>query len=343
MIFNLLVGLLFSLNTYAFNERQLIEIYEVHQRAINNYKTKKKNLSLARFDLGIGIGAEGDVGLISAGLNSAIELIWQKNKGKYYEGDDIHDEEIELNYSTTPEDLYKSMKASIDQAVKLDVIKPKIRRKIIRKLKKDAERISLITKNLITMPAIGPWYINGFFKNYHFGLDGSLLSLLSVGYDKRVRFRFKILNTPLKTTEPEELTPGQKKMRKLMMHFEKLRQRQKQNVFNFKRAWVIHEIGVNLNLLVANVSHSRGIQVEYKRISQDNFIYSNEEVTGGKFNVPGVLNNLILSIFSNRYYEDIEDTLSLHQVRIKYEANTELDFQVVGLEKESTIQYHYMR
>jgi hypothetical protein len=337
-----LIFLLFAQSLWAFNESQLAEVYEVHQKVIEKEEFKQNRLSLARFDLQLGMSVSGDIGIVSAGLGSAVELIWQKNKKGEHEGDDIDEQEIEVDYTTSEEELYQSMKYSIEKATKLEVVKPKIRRKVIRKLKKDAVRISRIIKNLVTMPAVGPWYIGGFFKNYHFAVDGSLLSMVSIGYSKRVRFRFKIKTMPIRQARPEELTLGQKKMKTMMKRFEKLRNYQKQNSFNLKRVWAIHEMGASLNLAVASFSHARGVQIEYKRNEDFNdFTRVNQE--GVRFHVPGVLNNLILDAFAYRDFNDDEDNLSLHQVRIKYSANTELDFQIVSLEKESTLEYHYKR
>jgi hypothetical protein len=324
------------------------KITDSHEDILLNgsLETKEGKTRLDRLDVQIGLNASGQMGLLTFAGSSAIEFIWQRNLTTL-PGDDIdEDEQREVEIITnldSSDSLFKTLYSEVDKFLNFQKLKRKKRKKIINLLRRDAEKFSNLISDLVYMPQIGDWYVGGFFKNYSFS-TGVSLGAVSLGYNKRIRFRFKINKSPLLLSQTSDLTASQKSMELLMNKFNDLGNSSLQfNQFELKRVFAIHQFSKGLELGLFNISASKGVQIEYKKIkSSPN---SAESISRKKKSFPIIkfMNESIISRYDRKVYDDSSDKLSLHQIRIKYATENGLDFSLASFEKAGTLEFHYKR
>lgn len=314
------------------------QIYESANRAVNNVNYQSDDY-LERFDMQLGFSGNSGIGVLSFGANSAIELVWMKNKLK--KNNFTNDLEIEVSdlNSNLEEDLFQMVVSSIKRTFEHLEIKPRFERKVLKMLKKDASRLSEVIRDLSTMPKVDGWYIDGFFKSYGISIGGKILKIVDFGYDKRIRFRFKLNNFPSQKVSHQNLSMKQKKMSHLMKSFESLRVKTENHKFKLSRVRGIHDLSGSLDLAIVELKKMRGILIEYKRDEMD---FENYPANMSNLGV-NKINNFILSIFDKKDYVDRFGELSLKQIRFKYGKDISSNLALVSLEKSSTLEFHYMR
>jgi hypothetical protein len=357
----ILIALLLTSSAYANNEFQnavlvnkIGNIADAHGKIISNSLSRffSDKVKLERFDMQVGVTTSGDVGLLSFSGGAAAEFVWQRNLSEGLPGDDIDDEEpqdeqvdVEVGLVSSNE-VYSILYTQLDDFLHFKKIKRKKRRKIIRLLRKDAEKISSLIKDLVLMPRVGNWYVGGFFKNYTFS-TGLSLGAISIGKSKRIRFRFKVKNMPYVLSREDNLSRGQKKLERLMQNFNHLSTRNDIfQQFDLKRVFAIHTLTASLDLAVFSTSFSKGVQIEYKKANDDtSFDYiglQNSKLSKAYLPIRA-LNESIIRHFDKRFYSDRSSELSLHQIRLKYSLEAGAGFKVVTVEKASTLEFHYKR
>lgn len=321
------------------NPGAIIKIAQEHQSVIQELSYKEKNLRLDRLDLQLGLSSSGELGILTFGASSAVELIWMRPKE--LDSDDIDDErEIILDTNSTPKNLFNDLRKEIDRFIDLKILNKKSQNRILRTLRKDAEEITSVVSSLVHMPSLYGWYIDGFFKNYAFSVSGKLLGILSAGYDKRIRFRFKVRRAPYRDQELDELNQKQLKLKNLMSQFSLIAQRQNlRDTFKLKRVWTINSIEKDLDLVVANLGISKGIQIEFKK-QED---YFQDQTLKPKWIISEKINNKVISSFNRFDISTSPYELNLRQVRLKYTTETGLDFKLASINKPSTVEFHYKR
>lgn len=300
-------------------------------------------LRLDRFDMQVGISASGQIGLLTFSGSPAVEFIWQRNL-ETLPGDDIDEEEpteeVELAVGlASGEEIFKGMFSEISKFLGEQRLKK--RRKVIRLLRRDAQRISKLVRNLIFMPRIGNWYVGGFFKNYSFSNNLSL-GAISLGGSKRLRFRFRVNRVPYQSDD--KLSLGQKKLKTMMEMFNNYSESSlKFNQFLLKRVFAVHTLEAGLDIGIYSTSASKGVQIEYKKVQDSKFVpYSNYNNFVTKISPLKFINEKIISYFDRKTYDDTKD-LSLHQIRVKYSTSNGIDFALASVEKSSTLEFHYKR
>ncbi len=307
---------------------------------------------LDRYDLQFGLSSEGEFGVLSVGGEGAVEFIWQRNLLDGDAGDDIDEQNwiertIEVDWTTQSSDIEKSLISETNKIVDLSKLKPRLRKRIIRKFRKDAEKLRKSVKELVLMPRVGDWYIGGFFQNYNFS-KGFSLGIVDLGYDLRIRFRFKVNSIPLLYRSVEDFSRKQKKLRALMLRFNKMGKSSSgiHHQFRLKRVWAIHDKSFDLDLGLVNLGSTRGLQIEYKRLDDDIAQYYFEEfpsISKGLFSVANAVNNRFVAQFDKKYIEDRPNELSLHQIRMKYTGSLEFGIEILTLGKSKTLEFHYKR
>ncbi len=353
--------LLYSITTLAsnnFRDSMLVNrigsVADTHGKIISNSLSKffSEKVELERFDMQVGVTASGDVGLLSFSGGAAAEFVWQKNLPEGLPGDDINEEEPTLEQVDaevdlmTQEQVYSHLYKELDNFLNFQKIKKRKRNKIIKVLRSDAQKISLLIRNLVLMPRIGNWYVGGFFKNYSFN-TGVSLGAVSLGKSKRVRFRFKVKNRPYILSHGDHLTSGQKRLKKMMENFNALSARNNLfQQFSLERVFAIHSLTAGLDLAVFSSSFTKGVQIEYKKAIDDIRL----DIPGLNFNSLSKIyypirtfNEAIIHYFDNKSYTDTNSELSLHQIRVKYSLDKGVGFKVLTVEKSSTLEFHYKR
>lgn len=327
-------------NAYSFNQAdELLQIAEHHHQVMNDLTSADKNLRLDRLDLQVGISGSGDLGVLTFGASSAVELIWMRDKQE--DSDDIDTErEIIIDPTEESDILSQKMTKEIGQFVNLKILKRKQRKRIVRSLRRDAQKINALVKDLVQMPSFYGWYIDGFFKNYHFSASGDLLGIINLGYDKRIRFRFKVQRYPYTNIPSDSLSKKQEKLKRLMKSFSLIAQRQDKNdIFQLKRVWTINSLEKDLDLIIANIGKAKGVQIEFKKAED----YFQAEGLRFKWRKVELVNTKIINTFNNFDTNRTLKDLYLKQVRIKYTTDKGLDFQIASINKSSTIEFHYKR
>lgn len=197
------------------------------------------------------------------------------------------------------------------------------------------------------MPQMHGWYIDGFFKNYYFSKSGGIGGIASLGYAKRVRFRFKINSTPFRMNHDLNLT--QKKLSGLMKffnHWDKTLGQMGQ--FQFHRVWSIHEINKSLDLGIFSTSAGKAIQISFRKAPENFKLF---DVNAVDLNLMGQLHSSpalpqthktlrTIELYSSN---DSRAALKLSQVRIKFEKTLGAEFSIVSAENSHTFEFHYKR
>ena len=330
----------------------------LHQKELNSRLTDRR-FRLDRYDLQLGISASGSIGVIGAGVGSAVEFVWQRNLPDGDAGDDIDendlgspeplaiDSSILIDEATDTSEIERIMTHSFQALKQAKDIPRRIRRRIIKAFKKDATKIGRLIKELAYMPQVGDWYIGGFFKNYSFS-TGLSVGAVSLGTNLRMRFRFKI-RAPRGFQRPDaHLTPAQRYFSRLMGGFNQMADRAERNLnqFRLKRVWAIHSLEKEINFALISVSKNRGIQIEYKNIKAypaPSFPTDTDFTFGPILSATNHINLGVMSIFDRFPYSDPEGELSLHQVRLKYSGSLETGLQMVGVGTSKTMEFHYKR
>ncbi len=325
-----------------------------HEEILNDLLDERDatQYRLDRYDLQFGFTASGEFGVLSAGGEGAIEFIWQRNLDSGDAGDDIDEEEwiertIEVDWSITPEEIEEAFIRETNRIVKLSNLRSKVRKRIIRRFRKDAESITRAVKEMVLLPRIGDWYIGGFFQNYNFS-KGFSLGIFSLGHDLRMRFRFKINAVPMLYTSLGDFTKRQRSLRKLMLRFNAMGDSSSSihKQFKLKRVWAIHDWNFGLSLGAVSFGMSRGLQIEYKRLD-DNLSLPFFEGRDAEYFKPiqpaNFINNKLVSVFDKSMVTDTPDELSLHQIRVKYTGDLEAGVELVSIGKSETLEFHYKR
>ena len=309
-----------------------------HSNLIDGLKQNKQR-KLVRFDLQLGISAEGGVGVLTAGGGAATEFIWLKSKDS---DDDLEENGSIASALINPDErqIYQSLKRRLVAFGKENRIKPRFIRRTLRKVKKDAGELSRLAHSLSTIPSIGGWYIDGFFRSYNLGVDFKIPGIVGVGSEKRLRLRFKVAPSPLAPVDPENYNSRQRRVTRLMTNLAKLSAaRDIAANWQLTRVRSIHELGVGLDFAVFSVSGSKAVTLEFKR----------------KIESPGLLGDLgpvwssvrtiNHSLIDQLEWRDLSlrDDLELAQTRVKFAVGGDLDFQLVTIEREASIEFHYMR
>lgn len=304
------------------------------------------NLRLDRFDMQLGVTASGDVGIMSFAGSSAAEFIWERNEIEE-STDDIDEEEgvdqaeIEVGMESS-DDIYQKLYSELNKFFKFQKFKKRHRKRIIRRLRADAEDISKVIRNLVLMPRVGNWYVGGFFQNYSLSKNFSL-GIVSFGKSKRVRLRFKVNSIPMRRNELGDLTLGQKKLKAAMDIFNSISKRNYlYNQFRFKRVFAVHELGKELDFAVFKSSFTRGVQIEYKK-ANDEIPYVASGIIPKMYAPIRALNQKIIEHFDRKFYDDSSDQLSLKQIRLKYSLDKSVGIKLATVETSSTFEFHYKR
>ncbi len=299
---------------------------------IDELSSKKKNYGhqLQRFDLDLSVDAEFGVLIFSKEIEKALELVWERiEQGNL---SDIETKELDVGASAN-ETAQKMLPHVIEVLSDLNATN-RTRKSVIRKVYKDARKLTKYVKALQSFNGKESWYVANYFKNYYFSASGKVIGN-GVKYDKRLRFRFRTL-TPVvlpsisKTYEKRV----HKRLTRMAHHFLAVQSLDlPHHRFEMNRVRAVDGFNGTINLGLGEVSTGKGILLEWLPTNSSRFI--------SKFvpsYSPGYLRRLTNTIESS-----VPNTknFKLSQIRIKGSIENELSFLIFSLSKFREIEYHY--
>lgn len=312
-------------------DNKLENIITSHNRIIKRLSDKYENLD--RLDIGLGFNASGSLGIFSFGKSSSIELIWRRKENLKKEQKEIT---IDINPLMSTDELYKSLESHMGSIVNFQNINNRIKRKIIKTLYKDAKKINYFSKLVLETPQIGNWYINSFWRNYYFSSSIGFTENLSLGYEKRIRFRFKVNQTPMRI-ENKKYNPF---IMSVMNTLNVLQTRDNlHDGLDLYRCRAMIDFELGFDLFFFSKSVGKGFLVEFKK----NDKFSTPIKTKDYFHhrIMSKITNSINNLISQKELDG--GALELNQVRYRFALSGELDFVLASIEKSSSIDLHFKR
>jgi hypothetical protein len=285
---------------------------------------------LQRFDLDLSLSASLGIMVFSKDVEKAIELVWERKKNEVTNFDEIED----INMGASPEETAEIMLPHVMKVLSELKANNKVKRKVIKRIYRDARKISRYVKAIQTFNGKESWYIGNYFKNYYFSISGEILGS-GVSYDKRLRFRFKT-PTPLVLSNISKRLEKRihRRLTRMARHFLAVQSLDgPEHRFAMNRVRTVEGFEGNVNFGLGEVSYGRGILLEWFPGFQASLASSLKRMYP-----PQYLRSLATSIESV-----IPDTknFELSQIRIKGSLESELSFLIMSVSKFREIEYHY--
>ncbi len=289
-------------------------------------KANRKYDNLERIDASIGISGQGGIGIFSTGFSKSVEFIWRKETDTPKTMKTLsvtQDEQQKLKL-----DLVEQLKSQVDW----NSIKPSVRRKILKTLHKDAKKISTFAKTMSSITPPNGWQINSFWRNYYFSFDLGILDFLKVGYDKRIRFRFKI--TPSKEKESSRQSELVDKLFKKISKVDE-NEIKRETGYNLYRLRASFDLNISGDIKFASLSAGSGFLVEYTKTRKADIL---KKLNMSSLTIP------FLSILKTAdRAEQNRGLFKLNEVRFGLSVGTEFDIFLASLELESSFELHFRK
>jgi hypothetical protein len=295
------------------------------------------------------VGVGGEIGIVSGGVESAIEYIWKNRKASQkvatQKSEVSEQNEVEILIGSrvpTTESLYRQLQNGVLSSLYDLDLKNRQRRKILRWLKRDARRLGPVLTQALALPNIHGWEIDGFFKNYYFSAGGDLLEVLSAEVDRRIRFRFKISPSADAVTSPARWTSAQSLYVRILQSLAQASSLENPwELFRLERAWYLLERSKELDLGFFSTGVGRGLLVQFRKTRPSTLA----SVSPGKSLVHmGQLQSLakdwVRGVQNSSQYER---TMFLDQIRLKLSLEGDFNVSLATFSKASTLELHYFR
>lgn len=312
-------------------DNKLENIISSHNRITKRLSDKYENLD--RLDIGLGFNASGSLGIFSFGKSSSIELIWRRKENTKKELKEIT---ININPLMSADDLYKSLESNMNSIIDFQNINNRIKRRITKTLYKDAKKINYFSKLVLETPQIGNWYINSFSRNYYFSSSIGFTDNLSLGYEKRIRFRFKVNQTPLRVEDKKYNLFIMSVMNTLNVI------QMRDNIhdgFDLYRCRAMIDFELGFDLFFFSKSVGKGFLVEFKKNEKFSTPIQTKDYLHHR--IMSKVTNSINNIISQKELDG--GSLELNQVRYSFALSGEFDFVLASIEKYSSIDLHFKR
>lgn len=322
-------------------------IVSTHQELISTrYARPSSKWVLDRLDVEVGLNASGEIGIIGAAGESAMELIWERDEKNLKNNISNEPEELSLEVtSDDPDKIFNGLKDQILTFLNDRSLSSRTRRNILRELRKDAEKIGLFVREIQTMPRIGDWYVDGFFKTYFFNIRGNILPGIQLGYDKRVRFRFSFSGIPLMKNESDKLSNIQKFHAKFMRGLQKISSSENPEAdFRLTRVWARTEVTTSFNAIILQIGGGKAFQTVYRKVPESSLstvetILAEIQGEAENFEAVQIASDKLLSPLA----PSGDSTFPLSQVRLKFSWELGAGFDLAEVNKNSIVEFHFFR
>lgn len=310
-------------------------ILTTHDSILERLSQKYQNLD--RFDLSLGVNSSGGIGIFSYGKSSSMEMIWSREDKEAKEPTVA---EIEINPLSTEKEIGDDLVRKMEQILDFKRIRGRVKRRIIRTLYNDASKINTFVQTLYNTPQVGNWYVHGFWRNYYFSSSFGILESLNLGYDKRVRFRFKLNRAPYAANYSRSRVDN-RILTGLMNTFNEISANENpDDQFEFYRVWASFDLSTSFDILIFSKSIGKGFLVDLRK---NNDYYAPKQDGAKIVSSPvSYITNKINDVISNRL-NDSDKTMQLDQVRYRFGVSKELDLSLISIEKEADLNFQFKR
>ena len=226
----------------------------------------------------LGIEAKGGLGIMGAGGEAALELIWirKKNGAKSFvsfnnEIDDQGTEAIQISSEMSPEALKAEIEPIVDLALKTSKIKK--RAFLFKNLFNRALEFQKTIAELENAPSMGPWYAYKYQMELGVSVEGHITPFLEVGNALRLRmewWKLKKKEVPLMLTQPtQNLSPNAKFVSAIAQDLSFIDQNYFQNGFQLNCMKVGVGTSVKGNLVIAKAQANAKGSIFFLRHEED--------------------------------------------------------------------------
>lgn len=329
-------------------EQRFDQIVTVHDEALRDQRVNAlgPHYQLKRFDVALGVNIGGDIGVMSLGHESTMELIWERPKAQ----PSTHEIEVVARDAS---EVKRQVKDHVLAFLSKYHLSKRKKRRILKRIDEKTFESNKLVKAMRTMPQVGEWQASGFFQEFFFSIEGDLLETLSVGVDTRLRFRYKIVGTPLRHQLPEEMNRIQKSLYQFMDHLGDASDKKSSGSRNFvlSEARVSAEFNLGIDLVLLSGSLGRGYTLEFKRVDfAPDLETADEVVLDVKRELIAadrldrgieIAENLVARVDQDR--PDADHGLRLSRISTKFGFDAEVGIFLVSLEKSSVLDLRYHR
>jgi hypothetical protein len=304
-----------------------------------NLRHAKQGWELARLDVELALSASGELGLVGAGAQGAVELIWERKQTNKDEG------ETAIIASHDPRVIFQSLKQRVLEELASERMTRRQKRRIFKLLKRDAAEVGRMITELQTMPRVADWYVDGFFKTYYLSKSFGISEIAEVEYDKRIRFRF-VFAGPLQRQDIGELSLKQKAHRQVMLMLQGVSNLEStDDKFELSRVWLRSDVTLEKDFILFSTGVGKGFQTVYRRVPPS------QRTGTSDFVEPAALGKVVgkLGSFPAGFLRSLkpiktrQTDIPLSQLRFKFEWSVDSGFSLLSAEKSQVLDLQYFR
>lgn len=221
-----------------------------------NKDDKKSKWFLQSIMMEIGAEKEGNIGLLGAGGEAAVELVWTKavdpNRGKKLNtNEEVVPTEVKISSEMNVSDIEKEVKPILDLAMASGKIKN--RQFLKENLLKRAFEFQKVIRELENTPSFTKWYVYKYQLDLNVSGEGHVTPIFEVGMALRFKMEWwKIAKkTQTKNWEKSELSDNAKFVMGIAQDLETFEQVKLENDFKFNTVKIGLGVGVEGELVVA--------------------------------------------------------------------------------------------
>lgn len=328
--------------------KRLVEIINFNQSILNDKRMKSQanDFNLNRVDVAIGASLSGSIGILGLGKSSTLEYIWKRKK-KF----DAQIQDIEIDVQDEAQ-VKRKLRDHLLSFLSRYHMSEKKRQRIIKRIDKMTQESSEVLDAMVSMPQVGAWQASSLFKDFYFSANGDLLEVAKLGYDTRLRFRFKLKGTPYAQQDFQSLNRVQKRMYKFMKELDEatLSAKDSKN-FSLKTVAVKSSFKLGADLQILSVKAGQGFDMRFDRV--ESYEYPElvaqeivESVNKLLMNPTRLERALMMSeslvVASDQDSAEAQD-FELKTIKAKFSFDVELGVSLVSLEKSSGLEFYYER
>jgi hypothetical protein len=302
----------------------------------------KKTWSLQSIKTELALSAEGTIGVMGAGGEAALELVWirkgtSNGSSSFVENSAPEAEEIQMNGEMNEAAILKEITPIVDMA--LSSQRGPKRQKVLQRLYSEAIKFQKTIRELESTPVMGPWYAYKYQLELYVSAEGDVL-FFEVGNAIRLRlewWRLKKDQAPLIQSPfaPTELSENAKFIAGIASDLEAMGNLNFENGFKLNCLKVGVGTTVKGNLLIVKSKASATGSIFFKRddISQESFALPNlmEEVSSYGM----IENNVIKQIPRMSFRSGIEKAAKIATFFAKHaKTSEESKFELRVIETE---------
>ncbi len=321
------------------------DIVDLHDELLNDERVKNigPRYALNRFDVALGVNVAGDIGIMSLGHSSAVELIWEREEK-------AQEREINIEARDAAEVQRKVKDHVLGFLNKFHMSKRK-KKRIVRRIEQRTFESNKLINAMRTLPQVGAWQADGFYQDFFFSAKGDLLESASVGFSTKLRFRYKIVGTPLAPVGAGEMDRMQKTVYRFMRSLDAAtRTAHGSKNFELKAVSISSSLELGLDLVLFSAAVGKGYVLEFKRHPNVVAFYSPEQAVTDVRRTLLSEQKLIKGVDiaekiadSIDYERPQKSDMTLSRIKTKFSFDAGVGIFLVTLEKTSVLEFQYYR